>query len=357
MSNTHIFISSSDHNVASESLVSLMKSPLPNRGFFRNLEKLQLAFESYCRFCSPPWAAPGLKLTPEIIIQSELWLPLNTIRPIFYHILRSFLSYKPIFSSTPFANASCWFSIVSRFPHWLANYDNPANLLRQIIFNEDFRHRFMFWIFMPQRYYGANSNRYPQQMEILSNWMKKRSKTDPLRCLDAVCGDGTALYAWHEILIKSGFNNQMIHCEGWALDPLECWAAAYKTSGCNQFQYNTKSSAVTVKGRLIFRAVDFLKPKFAMGNKFDLIFCNGLLGGPIVHTSKQMQIVVDFLIKLLSQKGIIVIADHFHDGWRKLVSLEAVQDYFTKAGMVTHPFGEGFCAKKRTSVKSDALYF
>lgn len=75
--------------------------------------------------------------------------------------------------------------------------------------------------------------------------------------------------------------------------------------------------------------------------RFDLILCNGLLGGPIVNRETDLTRVARNLAALLRPGGLFLAADRFHGGWKKNIPRETLGDAFKRCGLVVSEAGEG----------------
>ncbi len=331
---------------AERTLATLVRPRLDPLLFRRSIQKLHCMFSAYKAFCPPPWASRNLNITPEIAYQSELWLPQDHLRPHFHSLYRQALTYPPVLSSTPFALRSSWASLVAGFPVFLEHFRNPAQLLEELLIDDHLRLKFLFWSFMPGRFYGSGSNRYPKQAAIVADWLHRRqSKGNRLRCLDAASGDGANTYGIARVLLEQGWLPDRFGVEGWTLEPLEAWAAAH---GCFPhdpvrsalFQEETRNCLEKGGDTAIrFCCTDILtEPETA---PFDLILCNGLLGGPIIHNPETIRHSVSYLSHRLSPGGMLLAADHFHGGWKKNIPGEVLGDAFKASGLSVVETGEG----------------
>jgi SAM-dependent methyltransferase len=340
------FTPNRDPGDAERTLATLVRSHLDPLPFSNRIRHLQRTFSAYQAFCPPPWAGPDLQITPEITYQSELWLPLDQLLPHFLCLYRNALTYPPILSSTSFAQDTSWAAIVAGFPPFLKQHDNPATLLEQLIGDDWLRMRFLFWSFMPGRFYGGGSDRYPAQSVAITEWLRQRGRHGKqLLCLDAACGDGAASYGLARLCAKDGWPPDMFKVEGWTLEPLEAWAAA---QGCfphdpvREGIFRDETSDCFKKGfdtAIRFCCADILDAPRA--GPFDLILCNGLLGGPIIHGREDMEIAVRNLADLLAPGGMLLAADHFHGGWKQQCPQQELRALFEKHGMKSVEIGGG----------------
>lgn len=347
------FIPSLDPADAAANLEQLL-SPHDLAPFQPYIRRLRAMFAAFTASCPPPWPAPGLALTPEIHYQSELWLPLAHIRPVFQRLYRTALRHVPILSSTPFADAASWAEIVARYPSLFKDTVDPAALAERLLANGDQRTAFLLSSFLPLRFYGNAPQRYPAQAACAAVWLAERIKGHgpPLRCLDAACGDGTGTYGLAQLLLEQGWPPDVFEIEGWTIDPLEVWAAAHAAfphDPQRQACYRNRVAPVFEQGghhRIVFRTMDLLAGTGA-GESFDLILCNGLLGGPIIHQEEELLRVVGNLAALLRPGGLLLAADRFHGGWKRQIPKDCLGDLFKGCGLIVSEAGEGIAGLKK----------
>jgi chemotaxis methyl-accepting protein methylase len=299
--------------------------------------------------CPPPWAGRDLQITPEIACQSELWLPLHELSSHFYSLYRQSLTYPPVFSSTPFAYGTNWAAIVARFPEFLTQSENPAVLLDRLLSDDELRMKFLFWSFMPERYYGGGSDRYPGQATTIAEWIVQRhNRGKRLRCLDIASGDGANTYGVARLLVEQGWQPDRFTVEGWTLDPLEAWAAAhgrFPHDPAREVSFRQESADCFEQGAdaaIRFCCVNILDAPDT--EPFDLILCNGLLGGPIIHTRQAMGDLVRNLTGLLAPGGLLLAADHFHGGWKQKCPQQELRALCEQNGLMAIESVEGVAA-------------
>ena len=336
---------------AQASLNCIYNAHIANSRFSSDIRKLQRMFSSFAASAPPPWPARGLKITPEINYQSQLWLPMEQIKPIFYKLYRNTLLYPPVYGSTPFSKAASWASLLDTLPDFLNGHTNPVTLLSLLLDDDKLRKRFIFWSFMPSRFYGNFSARYPQQWKIIGQLAPQlREEFGRIDCLDAACGDGEGTYGLARTLLEH-MQGKDFSIEGWTLDPLEVWSAAYAI-----FPHS-------VEKERLFRA--WIKPvyqhkaaqqmRFRQANlltteqcnaRFHLIICNGLLGGPIINEMRQIEQVAARLASLLLPGGYLIIDDNFHGGWEKKIPAEMIRHIFEERRLKVNRDGSAFICRK-----------
>ena len=340
------FTPNRDPGDAELTLATLIRPHIDPLPFARRIQQLKRMFSAYKDFCPPPWGTRNLHITPEITYQSEHWLPLDQLRHHFHTLYRQALTYPPILSSTPFAHGNSWAAVVAAFPEFLEPYGNPAALLEQLVGDDGLRLRVLFWSFMPKRFYGGGSKRYPAQSTALAEWLRQRNRHwKKLRCLDAACGDGSATYGLALLCAENGWTPGSLEIEGWALEPLEAWAAAH-----GRFPHDpAREAEFREETRKCFDQRFDTAVRFCCADimdtpaleSFDLILCNGLLGGPIINVREDMAAVVGNLAALLAPGGVLLAADHFHGGWKKNIPGEVLGDAFKASGLSVVEAGEG----------------
>jgi len=327
----------------------LIKQPDPAR-FQAGLQRINQRFVVYAATSPQPLPAPGLFITPEIRLQSELYLPIKEIRRLFYRLYDTTLSYAPILSSTPFHTSPSWADCFAALPSWLQFSANPARLLVGLLEDQQLLTRFLFFSFLPGRFNGAGFGRYPAQLDWLQQYLSKRS--DSLRVLDAACGSGEGTWELAEVLDGNGWQPKQVQLEGWTLEPLEVWSAQTQRlphEPQREKNYQQQVQALLEQGweeRISFKAVDLLAEQIESA-PFDLILCNGLLGGPIINQPSQLRQVLKQLAGLLSRGGVLLVADHFHDGWKKQVPEAVLVKVMEEAGLSIQQAGEGLAGVRR----------
>ncbi len=313
-------------------------------GLFRfAVRRLHTLFNIYADTCPVPLPAPGLIITPEIRNQCQCYLPIDEVTSAFYRLYRSTLTYPPIFSSTPFHNAMSWADVFATLPPNMQISANPARLLEALLADRDLLTEFLFASFLPGRFYNG-FGRYPRQQDFIRRWLTDRNMRK-VRCLDAACGTGEGTYDLARILSERGFSPEEAYIDGWTLEPLEVWTAA-----TGRFLHDRQREADFQKhtswlfeqkfhSSIHFRCADLLIR--ANEEPFDLIICNGLLGGPILHEKGELDLATGNLVRLLAPNGIMLAADSFHGGWKQQCPQSELRALFEKYCLNPFEAGEG----------------
>jgi hypothetical protein len=99
---------------------------------------------------------------------------------------------------------------------------------------------------------------------------------------------------------------------------------------------------------IAFARHDILRPITGMDwsrdgeqHGFDIILCNGLLGGPILHKKEELELAIGNLAKLLAPGGILLAADSFHGGWKQQCPQSELWALFETNHLKTCEAGKG----------------
>lgn len=329
---------------AARSLEQLLCRPDPAM-FQGAIRRLHARFSVYAATSPAPLPAPDLIIAPEIRLQSEAYLPVAEIAACFNRLYLSALAHPPILSSTPFYSAPSWADAFAALPPEFRFSANPARLLEALLNDRDLLAGFLFHSFLPRRFYGGVV-RYPEQETLIRAWLatpplppshQERGQIG-LRCLDAACGDGAGTYGVTRLLLEAGHAAEDFHVEGWTLEPLEVWAAAHARLPHDQTRQEAFRGWVApiferkAQGSLIFRQADLRQPPVGSAG-FDLILCNGLLGGPIVSQREEMHRIAGNLAALLRPGGLLLASDRFHGGWKRCRPREGLRAALQGCGL------------------------
>jgi SAM-dependent methyltransferase len=334
--------------IESDALDTLI-NPVDRERFQSTIRRLHNLFNRYAGTCPVPLPAPGLIVTPEIRTQCELYFPIAEVATAFNHLYSNALSYQPILSSTPFHCAMSWADTFAALPTRFQFSASPARLLESLLADRDLLVRFLFTSFLPDRFYGG-IGRYPGQQKFVREWLSSRS-TGTLHCLDAACGTGEESYGLALLLSEEGLLPAEIRIDGWTLEPLEVWAATHRRFPHDRRReelLRAATSALFQQGigrRIRFRSRDILTQSPLENSDsradFDLIICNGLLGGPIIHDRELLALSVNNLAQQLVPGGILLAANNFHGGWKQKCPQLELRALFEKNRLKVFDAGEG----------------
>jgi chemotaxis methyl-accepting protein methylase len=318
----------------------------------RRAERLDERFRVYAATCPHGLWAPGLALSPEMGRVAELYLPMAEIRRSFNRLFALAFRIRPVMPALPLHAPANWLDCQAMLSREFRHV-NPGALLRSLADDEALRFRFIFATFLPGCH-GGGFDRYPEQAAFVRAWLR-RNRPRPgavLRCLDAACGTGEGTFDLARLLIEEGVLPECMEVHGSTLEPVELFAAAhgyFPHDAGRQTAYRQRVRSLVAagaSGRLCFRQEDLGRGESGAVGGYDLILCNGLLGGPALHEEEKIARVVKILTGRLRQAGVLQAADRFHDGWKKSVSGKLLGDVFAASGLEQLSVEEGVAGVK-----------
>lgn len=283
--------------------------------------RLNDRFRTYLRHAPVQQWAPGLKLQGEVRCQHELYLPMAEIVPPLLHLCRRSWLYAHDFGTPHLFSALSWPDFLARLQLTPLIF-NPSTLLQRLASDEAYRHAFLCAVAIP-RSYGGSFGRYPRQVAFLADWLAAHRARlgGGITLLDAACGCGEGTYEAAEMLLKQGGTRASCRVDGTTLEPLELVAAAF-----GSFPNDPPRAAVFRSriaqflqqgggGMIRFFREDVCRPVEPF-EQYDVILCNGLLGGPLLHGKAALTTALRSLVARLKPEGILLVADRFHQGWK-----------------------------------------
>ena len=349
-----------DTSVFEERLQTLLISGnLGNNDLILRAKRLELLFQAAVLTCPAPLWAPGLRIDREWRTVTETFLPWAEIAPAFRRLITVALRYPP--TSDPLASFHSWPDFLCRF-YGIATSANPARLFHLLLGDEAVRRTWLFTLFLPKEH-GGGFGRYPAQREFLRGWLtRRRGQTGTqISCLDAACGSGEGTWELAQLCHECGFRPDEVTIRGSSLEPLELCAAAHAAfphDPGREREYRLRICRLVAEGfaeRICFTREDLAATREAT-DRYDLILCNGLLGGPLLHESRQIAQVMAGLVRRLRPGGLILAADRFHEGWLKLTPRGVRETLLAGCGVRITATGEGIggaVSSERSKVKSE----
>lgn len=317
----------------------------------RRCVRLDERFRVYAALSPHGLWAPGLVLTDEMRVASELYVPLSEIRHAFDRLLSRALRFAPFPDASPLHGSCCWLDVLHGLGA-LISEPNPASLLLRLMTDEAFRCRFLFALFLPRRY-GGGFDRYPFQRAFLRQWLgdNRARLSGGIRCLDAGCGSGEGTYEMAMELLTCGYEARMCVVTGTTLEPLELFAAAHAFFPHNQNRqdaFRRRVEALCAAGMMaqLRFGLENLTCSEAGAEEYDVILCNGLLGGPFLAEPGKTAAVIRRLAGRLAPGGILLAADRFHGGWRRKMSREMLGEMVRQSGLTPLCPEEGIAGVK-----------
>jgi SAM-dependent methyltransferase len=307
------------------------------------VSRFQEYFNLFCTTCPVPQWHGGLILTPEIRCQTERYLPLAEIQSAFSYLLLRSLNYSPFLPAIPLFSALSWVDALERI-HAPGFSFNPARILAEVAADQILRTKFLAALFIPKRY-GGGFNRYPLQKKFLEEWLSGRT-TREIAVLDAACGSGEGVYELAELIAEAGISPDDTVVHGCTVEPLELAAAAH-----GWFPHDTERElSVNIMIAGVFQrgwtgGIEFFREDICRqpdnSNLYDVVVCNGLLGGPLLYENNSLDAVIKGLAQRLKKGGILLAADRFHAGWRRVIPLNELKLLFVRHGvrLISSPEG------------------
>jgi SAM-dependent methyltransferase len=321
----------------------LVPGNIMDSGLNSYCRRLQERFALFCSTCPSPQWHKGLIITPEIRCQTEIYLPLAEIQAACRYLLLRSCRYTPFLPAVPIFSALSWVDALERISQPLLNF-NPARTIAEVSADQELRTKFLASLFIPKRY-GGGFDRYPLQKIFLKERFSGCHKKG-ISVLDAACGSGEGVYELADMVAAAGFHPDSAVVHGCTIEPLELAAAAhgwFPQDSARELAVKRMIEAVSKRGgteTLLFFRDDICRPVENSG-LYDVVICNGLLGGPLLHENTRLEAAVKGLVRRVKKGGILLAADRFHGGWRRVIPLDELKLLFAKHGIKPVDLPEG----------------
>jgi len=333
----------------------LVPGPLRDPRLTRRIERLAAEFASYAAGYPLQLWAPGLALTGEMRGLTEALFPISRVRAVFELLLRQGCRFPPLLSGSYLHSSASWLDLLHRFRPQLAQAD-PAPLLRELAQDGEQRARFLFALLLPH-HFGGTFDRYPAQSRWLAGWLRENLGRlgGRIRALDSACGSGEGSYGLAELIAGAGFGGEECLVHGSTLEPIELFAAAhayFPHDPERQGEYRRRIAPLMAGGSA--PALEFYLDEVGTtgggaaggGAEYQVILCNGLLGGPLLHEPGELARAVRALALRLAPGGVLLAADRFHAGWRQLVPARTLSALLQANGLIAMDVPEGVGGRK-----------
>ncbi|GAB4294009.1 MAG: chemotaxis protein CheR [Desulfuromonadia bacterium] len=302
------------------------------------VDRLSRLFRRYVT--SYPFVAwrPGGVITDEMHRQTEALLPLSEVIPPIRRVVDALLTPPTDGFATILTAASSWLSVCQRLESWRVD---PSAIISPLL--RDPRHAMAFlsrW-YIPRRH-GGSPGRYPGQLRFIHRWLSRRE--GEIALLDAACGTGEGVYDLAAAARDAGIPPEQVTIVGETLAAVEVISAA---SGVIVHDPERTSAFSRVRGelegcglleRILFSQHDIREEG---GGGYDLIICNGLIGGPLLHHPDHVARLVGVLSRRLKPGGLLLAADRFHGGWHRRIAPSFLVGVMKGAGLSPFDPGEG----------------
>jgi SAM-dependent methyltransferase len=325
--------------------------PLPDPCLGRRIDKLSERHRTYCRTVAPIWT-PGVVITPEMRNHAENHLPVAEVLSLLPALLRRLCRFSPTPIPLTLPPPLSWPDLLARLPFHLQVAD-PCRLLSLLLSEPDARIPLLFALFIPRRF-GGGLGRYPHQMAVVRQWLAKEAGSGRhLRCLDAACGTGEGTWELALSARAADIPRERLTIHGSSLGELELMAARhlfFPHDQQRQERMRQAAAPLVAAGYshvMSFFRDDLLKPSPAE-TTYDLILCNGTMGGPFLHEPQQLETALAGLADRLRAGGLLCMADHFHGGWEKKSPRRRSAAVLAEMGLSIQCGNEGLVAVKES---------
>ena len=319
------------------------------------IDRLARAFRNYADCYPLPLWAPGLAIDHEMRGSTEALFPLSRVSRCFDLLLRRGCRFEPMLAATYLHSCATWLDLLHKMDLQLPQAD-PTATLRRLALDGSCREAFLFALLLPQ-HYGGGFDRYPLQSLWISEWLADnfRRLQGKVRVLDSACGSGEGTYGLIELLHASGLGGSGCLVHGSTLEPIELFAAAHAYFPHDRDrERDYRARVAPLFGEETGLRVEFHLEDVACAtgrDAYQLILCNGLLGGPLMHEPEELSGAIGTLAARLAPGGVLLAADRFHAGWRLRVPKDALATMLRRNGLTPLEIPEGVAGVK--AVRND----
>ncbi|GFO53502.1 hypothetical protein GMSM_05090 [Geomonas sp. Red276] len=228
---------------------------------------------------------------------------------------------------------------------------DPAPALTALVRDENFRRELLFALFLP-RHFGGSFDRYPLQRAWVTGWLREERGRlgGRVRLLDSACGSGEGSYCLAEAVLAAGYRPEASLVTASTLEEFELFAGAHgflPHDRQREREYRARVAPIINQSGLV---MEFRLEEVGMladRGAFDVVVCNGLLGGPLLHEENELARAVHGLAERVAPGGVLLAADRFHAGWRRQVPLEMLKGMLVKEGLELMEVKEGIGGRRK----------
>lgn len=328
----------------------LVPGSLQDAELERRIDRLASAFRRFAACYPLPCWAPGLALDNEMRAMTEVLFPISQVSSVFELVLRRGCRFPPLLSASYLQSSPSWLDLLHKLRPQPGQAD-PAAILRELACDAQKRTSFLFSLLLPHHFGGA-FDRYPRQSEWIGDWLKENSGRfqGKIRALDSACGSGEGTYGLAELFLVAGLGQEGCAVHGSTLEPLELFAAAHAffPHDPERERDYRRRVAPLLSGQDAAAMEFYLEEVAAAGRKghYQLVLCNGLLGGPLMHERGELSRAIAALAGRLAPGGVLLAADRFHAGWRVRVPAAALSEMMREHGLIPLQVPEGIAGEK-----------
>ena len=278
----------------------------------RHNRRWERLYSNWLMHAIPPWWAREIIITPDIRETYEKWLPIGEFRVSLAGVGRAYL---PDESWLPLPLRRGAYPSLPDF--WAAM---PSCFGGKVCFSEDELLPLLCAMADPPRF-GTTAGRYPEELEYM-----RRIVREGMSVLDVGCGVGVNTLEMASALKGVSFT-------GITPEPLEVWMANNR-----RLPHDVRRQALMNRfgGVAVFRRGT--AEEFA--GDYDVIVCNGLVGGRFFSKDSQYRAVLRCCAASLRPGGHVLIADRFHEGSR--LNLQRFREIAVASGFICDESHHGF---------------
>jgi len=156
--------------------------------------------------------------------------------------------------------------------------------------------------------FGTDSGRYPQQFQLFEDLLANTlPHTRLIRILDIGCGIGLGTYE-----LAAATACRPLDVLGITPEPLEVWMAENRLLPHDKRRQSHFPDALPPGHAIRFQVGT---AEQLPEDTFDIIVCNGLIGGRFFHEIHQLESFLDQCWKRTHSDSHLLIANNFHDGF------------------------------------------
>ncbi|MBI1921473.1 MAG: class I SAM-dependent methyltransferase [Geobacter sp.] len=310
------------------------------------IRRLHERFRAFVARSPAQFWTPGLVITDEQRRLTEQYLSSDEIKRAFSRLFRLSFRLPPRLDASTVHRADFWLDALDALHNHIGTPD-PAAILRELMTDEVRRMRFIFANFLPERH-GESFGRYPLQLRYLRERLDKRR--GKVKLLDAACGTGEGTWELALLLQESGYHPEETAITGASIEPVELFAAAHAIfphDARRQLDFRQRIAPLLETSwmeRVDFRLEDIRR--MADAGEYDVILCNGILGGPLLHLEEEIAATASALARRLKPGGIFLAADRFHGGWKKMVPQSMLAGLLERQGLRLVAIDDGIAAEQ-----------
>ncbi|MCM0080701.1 chemotaxis protein CheR [Geomonas sp. Red32] len=351
----------------------LVPGPLDSPALFRRIERLGEEFRRFAASFPLPMWAPGLLVTGEMRAMWEAYFPVGEVARLFAAVLGRGCRFAPLFSATYLATSPSWPDLLAR----LADHDpiltlslplkgrvplaslpdvsprraDPAATLVALARDEYARRELLFTLFLP-RHFGGSFDRYPGQTAWVTDWLREERGRlgGSVRALDSACGSGEGSYCLAEAVLNAGCRPETSLVTASTLEQFELFAGAHAFlphDPQREREYRARVAPILEESGLVMEFKLEEVGALADQGAYDVVVCNGLLGGPLLHEQRELAQAVHALAARVAPGGVLLAADRFHAGWRRLVPWEMLKGLLVREGLELLEIPEGIGGRRK----------